>query len=195
MKILILSSHTEDAELAAGATIKKFARQGHEIFHYCFSSCSKSELIDEFAESSLKLSIGATQLGDFQERAFESDRQKVLQILIDLSDLKPDLVITHGTNDIHQDHFTVCRESIRAFKHCKILGYNHPWNSLAESNNYFSVVEQCDIYAKIEALKCYKSQQERSYFKDGYQLSRAIISGQKVNALYAEEFEIIRWIE
>ena len=41
-RILILSPHTDDAELGCGATIAKFVSQGLDVFWVCFSTAEDS---------------------------------------------------------------------------------------------------------------------------------------------------------
>ena len=41
-KILLLSPHTDDAELGCGATIAKLIRQGKTVYYAAFSACEQS---------------------------------------------------------------------------------------------------------------------------------------------------------
>ena len=41
-KILVLSPHTDDAEIGCGASISKLIRMGHEVYYAVFSSCDES---------------------------------------------------------------------------------------------------------------------------------------------------------
>ena len=40
-RILILSPHTDDAELGCGATISKFISENHSIYWLVFSDCRR----------------------------------------------------------------------------------------------------------------------------------------------------------
>ena len=44
--ILLLSPHTDDAELGCGATISKLVRQGKTVYYAAFSACEQSVLDD-----------------------------------------------------------------------------------------------------------------------------------------------------
>ena len=77
--------------------------------------------------------------------------------------IKPDLVFIPSLSDIHQDHQTISREGLRAFKFSSILGYEMPWNNLSFESNAFVFLKEDNILDKICALKEYKSQSERPY--------------------------------
>ena len=52
-RILILSPHSDDAELGCGGTISKLVADGHEILWLCFSTAEES-LPPGFAPDALK---------------------------------------------------------------------------------------------------------------------------------------------
>ncbi|RLI89122.1 MAG: PIG-L family deacetylase, partial [Candidatus Altiarchaeales archaeon] len=41
-KILMLSPHTDDAELGCGGSIAKFLEEGKDVYYVALSSCEKS---------------------------------------------------------------------------------------------------------------------------------------------------------
>ena len=56
------------------------------------------------------------------------------------------------------------------------------------------VVEEQDVQKKIEAVKCYTSQANRSYTKDQFIKGLLVTHGVQIGAEYAEVFEIPRII-
>jgi LmbE family N-acetylglucosaminyl deacetylase len=108
--------------------------------------------------------------------------------------LKPNLVFLPCSFDIHQDHKTIYEEGLRAFKYSSILGYEIPWNNLFFETKSFVYLEQRHVDKKIDALKCYKSQANRSYANPEFIKSMAKARGTQIGVKYAESFEVIRWI-
>jgi LmbE family N-acetylglucosaminyl deacetylase len=193
MRVLVISAHTDDAELAAGGTISGLRNvYGYVPTFYHFTH-TQQECIKSWKCLNIKKVRGVSE----DHHAREIERQRLLEDLVFLRQvLKPSLVITHGSKDVHQAHKTVYEESVRAFKHCSILGYNHPWNCVNGSNdNYFVKLKQGEVDNKMKALDCYESQKQREYFNRDYQVSAMKATGLLVGSEYAEGFELIRWMQ
>ena len=203
-KILVLAPHTDDGELGAGGYIYQSIKNGFEVLYIAFSDCKKS-ILENFDKNSLSieckhstklLGIDKLQILNFEVREFPEKRQQILDHLIKLKkEFAPDEVLTPSRFDIHQDHQTITNEAIRAFKSCSILGYELPWNCLKFDLDYFVELSEESINKKIEALKMYKSQKHRPYFKDNFFLNHAKCRGTLINTAYAEVFEVIRKVE
>ena len=202
--ILILSPHTDDGEIAAGGTIARFIEEDKEVYYVAFSSCEMSVpnnfprdvLKTECEEATKVLGIKSKNLIllDYEVRTFPLHRQEILDDIIKLNNrIKPDLVLVPSSNDIHQDHQTIYKEALRAFKkNSSIWGYEHPWNNLTFTTDIFVKLEEKQIKKKIEALKAYKSQDFRTYFEERYIRALAYTRGTQVNFTYAECFELLR---
>ncbi len=203
-KILILSPHTDDGEVACGGSIVKFLEKGIEVYYVAFSSCEKSvpenyplDILEIECRNATKILGFKSEnviLFDYEVRTFPLMRQQILEDLVDLNrKLTPDLVLVPSANDVHQDHHTIYQEALRAFKKTSsIWGYEHPWNNLTFTTDIFVKLEETHIQKKIEALKQYKSQNFREYFDEKYLISLAYTRGMQVNFPYAETFELIR---
>ena len=109
-------------------------------------------------------------------------------------ELKPDLVLVPSLNDIHQDHCTIAQEGLRAFKNTTILGYELIWNNLTFDTTSFVTLDKKHIQSKCDALKEYKSQEQRDYMSEEFIFSLARTRGVQIGAQYAESFEVIRWV-
>ena len=97
-------------------------------------------------------------------------------------------------NDIHQDHYTVAQEGLRAFKDRTILGYELIWNNISFNTTSFITLGKKHIQAKVDALKEYKSQSDRAYMSREFIFSLAKSRGVQIGKEYAECFEVIRWV-
>ncbi|MBR5994331.1 MAG: PIG-L family deacetylase [Lachnospiraceae bacterium] len=204
MKVLVLSPHTDDAELACGATISRLIREGHEIHYVAFSACERTlkdkglptgMLITESDEATEALGISKenTEILDFDVRYFPENRQAILDSLIRINkEIKPDLILSPCIHDVHQDHFTVASEVLRAFKRKTILMYEEPWNNFSFSNQMFIKLEEEDVKTKIKALSCYKSQGDKDYMTEEYTRGVLRMHGVQIGEQYAEVFETPR---
>lgn len=204
-KILVLAPHTDDGELGCGATISKYLREGKEVYYAAFSTCDES-LPEGIPKGTLKNELfnATNRLGiprenviifNYQVRNFAAHRQQILDDMINLGKkIHPDIVFMPSINDIHQDHYTIAIEGLRAFKKVTILCYELPWNNFTFNNQAFSCVEEIDVENKFFAIKCYKSQESRPYTTEEFVKSLLKTHGVQVGVDYAEVFEIPRLI-
>lgn len=205
-RVLVLSPHTDDAELGAGGTVARLVEEGKIIHFVIFSRCEESVpeglprdiLQNECMNSMAVLGVNSANaiLLDYKVRHFPEYRQEILEDLIKFRKaLKPDLVLIPSSRDMHQDHATIYWEALRAFKkEASIWGYEHPWNNLTFTTDVFVRLEQRHIDMKIRALGQYKSQQNRSYMDERNILALAYTRGAQLDTTLAEAFELVRII-
>jgi N-acetylglucosamine malate deacetylase 1 len=205
MKVLLLSPHTDDIEMAAGATVAKLVREGNEIMWAVFSICSdavpkgcaKDELKKEFEKSSAVCGIKNCKVFDFPNKRFHEKRQEILDEMVRINrEFGPDLVIGPSLDDMHQDHQTISSEMFRCFKKSSgIIGYEMPWNNLNFSPRLFVEVSEEDMKTKMKSLECYKTQFTigRDYFSKDFIYGIASARGVQAGCKYAEAFEVLRW--
>lgn len=204
-KILVLGPHTDDGEFGCGGTIAKFIEAGKEIFYATFSCAEESVpiglpkdiLLKEVKASSKVLGIAEDHLLIYRYpvRKFAYHRQEILEDLVQLRNkLNPDLVLMTSPHDLHQDHFTIASEGLRAFKFTSILGYEMPWNNINFETSSFVHLEERHILKKLESVKCYRSQTGRKYANEDFIRGLACTRGVQCGTDYAETFEVIRWI-
>lgn len=204
--ILLLGAHTDDGEWGCGASVHKWRARGDRVIYVAFSDAADS-LKPEFPRDTLRkeILVGSAEMGipgddvrvlDFKVRQFPEQRQPILESLVGLRrELSPDLVLIHGSDDTHQDHETLARETFRAFKQTTILGYELPPNYRTTHLNYFCALSDENVEAKVRAMQGYKSQAWR------YPHLRAVIEGlattrgSQIGERWAEAFEVMRWVE
>lgn len=204
-KVLVLAPHTDDAELSCAATLNKLRSLGCTIHYAVFSFCYES-VPEGYPRDILKKEMrNATDvLGvekehiyehEYRVRYFPQERQSILEDLIKIrSKVSPDLVLMPSSFDIHQDHETIHREGLRAFKNTRILGYEFPWNNIDSKINFLVSIERKDLQVKIDAINCYETQSFRNYKDEEFFFGLARIRGVQANCEYAEGFELIKWI-
>ncbi len=204
-KALVLAPHTDDGEFGCGGAMAKLISQGAEVHYAAFSSAEKSlpsgvapdVLVRELeaAMSSLGIPGPCRHIMDYPVRDFPERRQAILDDMIRLkAEIRPDLVLLPSSNDTHQDHLTVSQEGFRAFKDTTILGYEIPWNNRTFDTEGFVILEETHLKAKIDALRCYRSQLDRFYANESFIRSLAVTRGTQIGVKYAEAFEVMRWV-
>lgn len=204
-RVLILAPHTDDGEFGCGGAIAKFIQEGKTVFYLAFSAAEKSVpkrfprniLKKEVREATLILGIPKENLTvlSYPVRNFLSYRQEILEDMIRFKDVwNPDIVFLPCLHDTHQDHQVTAQEGFRAFKDITMLGYEVPWNNLVFNTSAFILLQENHLLKKVEAMKCYKSQVDRNKITENLIRSLAKVRGTQVGCLYAESFELIRWV-
>ena len=203
--VLVLAPHTDDAELGAGASLARWAEEGHDIPYVAFSAC-ESSVPEGFARNVLREEVVAAtgclglkpdnvQVLDFEVRHFGRDRQEILQTLVDLNRaVEPGLVLLPSPDDLHQDHQVVGLEGLRAFKRRSVLAYEIAWNNLAFRTTAFVPVQERHVEAKLGALECYRSQGARPYAAPDFLRSQVRFHGVQAGVTFAETFDVLRWM-
>lgn len=204
-RIVVISPHTDDGELGCGGAIAKFVDEGKEVFYVALSACEKS-VPEDYPEDILRKEVqkATAELGikkqnlllyNFEVRDFPNQRQAILDTLLEIKKkIKPELVFTPSSYDIHQDHKVTREETLRAFKQSTILGYEQPWNNISFNTDAFIHIDEGHIKKKIKALQCYESQKHRKYLNENFIRSLAVTRGVQINVDLAETFEVVRWI-
>ncbi len=204
-KILILGPHTDDGEFGCGGTIARFVEEKREVYYATFSLAEESVpeglpkdiLFTEVQNSSKVLGIKDDHLLIYRYpvRKFAQYRQEILEDLVQLKkDLDPDLVLMPSPHDLHQDHYTIAVEGLRAFKFTSILGYEMPWNNINFETRSFIHLQERHIDIKLKSVQCYRSQTGRKYANTDFIRGLAKTRGVQCGVDFAETFEVIRWI-
>jgi LmbE family N-acetylglucosaminyl deacetylase len=208
MRILILSPHTDDAELGAGGTLLRSLEMGDELYWIVFSvagdslpgSLPRDTLKKEFLGviDSIGLKEDKYRIYDYKVRYLHEHRQEILEEMVSINnDFSPGLVVGPSLNDHHQDHQVVAREMIRAFKRSSsIISYELPWNHIEFNTQLFVKLERRHIERKSELLRKYRSQimLQKPYFAEDFILGWARMRGVQIGSDFAEAFEVARWI-
>lgn len=204
-RVLVLAPHTDDGELGCGGTMARLVEEGKTIYYVAFSICEDSVpegfapeiLLAEVHKATAFLGIPSANLTvhRYRVRTFPQHRQEILEDLVRLrAELDPDLVFMPSWHALHQDHKTICDEGLRAFKRTSCLGYDLPWDMVTFNSTAFVRLEERHVHKKIEALKCYASQQARNYVDGRYMEGLARVRGGQIDAEFAEAFEIMRLV-
>ncbi len=197
-KVCFLGAHPDDIELGCGALIAHIARKA-EVLCVTLSDNQKNpslkNLVEEHHRSMAALGVpeSAVVLGSFETRRFPHARQEILEYLIELNRTHhPEIVFVHTRADIHQDHATVTKEALRAFRGTTVLGFDVLRSSYGFFPHFLVEVNEEDVQAKLKALEAYKTYANRYYFSPEITRATLIRHGALAERPYAEGFDILR---
>ena len=180
-RVLVLAPHTDDGEFGCGGTISRLIEEGRQVYYAAFSTAEESVpaefppdvLETEAREGTRALGIAGENLliYKYRVRHLPHVRQEILEELVRLRrDLRPSTVFLPSSHDLHQDHQTVYMEGLRAFKMETVLAYELPWNNISFDCRHFVALQRRHVATKVEALKCYRSQNSRPLQRGGLHL-------------------------
>jgi LmbE family N-acetylglucosaminyl deacetylase len=204
-RVLFIGPHADDCELACGGTMSRLLEMGKEVFYLILTTQQetgegfpKGAVMEEAIRAAKAICLDQKKVTilDYPVRRFSSVRQDILDELVRARKaINPDIVFVPSTIDVHQDHEVTCKEAIRAFKECSLLGYEHPRNQvIAQKNTVFFSLRKRHMEAKMKAVDAYKSQHFRKCFDKDLIISLAKLRGSQTGTDYAEAFEPIRLI-
>lgn len=196
MKILVLSPHTDDAEIYSGATIYRLNQLIHDVTVIAFSTGNSNDgaSYEEFSLSMRVLGVRNYDLLNFPARMYQSHRQEILQWMIDTAlPCGYDMIFCPSPADTHQDHSCIGEEAVRAFEgKAGIFFYDNPRRVIGQNINFFTTVDEDAIRKKVAAISEYTSQYHRMDKKaiEEYCYSLATIRGVQCGKTFAEGFEL-----
>jgi LmbE family N-acetylglucosaminyl deacetylase len=197
-KVIFIGAHPDDIELGCGALISHIVDKT-DLLCVTLSDNQKNpalkNLVGEHYLSMEKLGVPKEKirLMDFETRKFPHVRQEILEFLFQLnSEHRPDIVFVHTQADIHQDHSTATKETLRAFRGRTVLGFDCLRSSYGFFPHFLVEVSEQDVERKIEALAQYKTYEDKYYFDPGILRSTLIRHGALAERPFAEGFDILR---
>jgi LmbE family N-acetylglucosaminyl deacetylase len=180
-KKLIIAPHPDDEVLGAGGVIKKFSKEGHEVYVLVITRGSPKYYSDEKIQNVRKEALAAHEILGVKQTVFLDFHAPELDITSNAEISKAiseyisnwkitDLFIPHR-GDIHNDHrkvfeaslvaarpvgdFTV--KAIYAYETLSETEWAAPFSDDAFIPNHFENISDTMSH-KFEAMKCFKSQ-------------------------------------
>lgn len=196
--VLCIGAHPDDIELGCGALIADINDQANVV---CVTLSDNqdnpllSHLVEEHRASMEILGVKPENdiLKQFTTRRFQSVRQEILEVMLELKKrFHPEVVLVHTGQDIHQDHKTITEEALRAFRGTTLLGFDVLRSSYGFFPNFLVEVSEEGVRTKIKALKAYTTYQEKYYFDENIIHATAIRHGALAERPFAEGFDILR---
>jgi LmbE family N-acetylglucosaminyl deacetylase len=197
LRLLCLGAHCDDIEIGCGGTILKLAATERkiEVHWVVFSSDEqrKQEALRS-AEGFLcgsvtkKVTIHRLRDGFFPYVGAElKERFEELK-----TEFSPDLILTHYSHDLHQDHRLVSELTWNTFRNHLILEYEIPkYDGDFGSPNFFVPLDESISSRKIDIiLAAFQSQSDKHWFSRDLFSAVLRLRGMEANACtgYAEGF-------
>ena len=199
-RILFLSAHPDDFEAGAGGLFVNAKGSGKECFNLVFSECSEQKgnegIVQEFHESMKLLGIekGKFELMNFQNTKLPENAAGIREAMEKVRDgFKPDTILVHDIDNLHQDHRCVAEQAVRVFKTQSVLFFQDMKSTPHFSPNVFSELTKEQLEKKIKALECYKTQFRRYYHDMEFVRALARVHGKRMNAEFAEAFRAYQY--
>jgi LmbE family N-acetylglucosaminyl deacetylase len=197
--ILAVGAHPDDIELGCGGTISAASKLGNKVIAVFLSKGEQSGNPEVRPKESIEalslLGVNEVYFGDFPDTEIPCSRQAIDFLEAFFVANKPETILTHTINDIHQDHRQVGWLSVSAFRNApRLLAYETPRVTPAFSPTYFIDITNC-VTDKWSALKCHFSQKTKRYITYESMVNLASFRGSQVNLPAAEAFEVVRYVE
>jgi LmbE family N-acetylglucosaminyl deacetylase len=201
-RVLVLGAHADDVEIGCGGTLLRLleARPGTRVHYAVFSSNAQREAEARGAAADLLAGAGEAQVdvGSFRESFFPYEGRAIKERFEELKPFAPDVVLTHRTADLHQDHRTLGELTWNTFRNHLILEYEIPKyeGDLGQPNCYVPLT-RAQAQRKIEIIvRHYRSQATRTWFKPETFEALMRLRGIECNAPegYAEAFHVRKFV-
>ena len=196
-RVLAFGAHPDDLEIGAGGLLARLASEGADVTLAIVSIPNKMDLRKAEAQKAADV-LDAELVFIYDEKPARVEDLTMYELVrrFDqlVGDLRPDLVITHSSHDLHWDHGLVHRATVSALRRtpCDLLAYL----SSPEMNAHARCVGECfadiskSIDQKIEAIACHSSQLSKLDLESSRDLARAV--GRISGYTYAEAYEVLR---
>jgi LmbE family N-acetylglucosaminyl deacetylase len=196
-RILAVGAHPDDIEIACGATLAWLHDSGHTIrgvVMTCGEQGGNASVRPSEARSGAKF-LGLDQVGvlDFPDtRLHERSVEVIGAIEAAIREFRPDMILTHSSHDLHQDHRTVHEATLRAARNSStVLCYESPSITQEFQPTFFVDIGNY-IDVKVESIKEHWDQHTKPYVQEERVRGTAVFRGGQAKCRYAEGFEIVR---
>ncbi|MCP3663356.1 MAG: PIG-L family deacetylase [Gammaproteobacteria bacterium] len=195
-QLLCIGAHPDDIELGAGGTIIRLVEQnpGLDIRWVVFTGAD-TEREKEARNSAALFTAGAEitniEVHGFRDAYLPWEGNKVKRVFEALkNDCSPDLILTHHSDDRHQDHRVVSELTWNTWRDHAILEYEIlKWDGDLGRPNIFVPLSESIGERKVEQIVgTYATQQSRSWFNRENFLALMRLRGVESNVDFAESF-------
>lgn len=196
-RILAVGAHPDDVEIACGATMAQFHDAGHTIWGVVMTHGEQggnAEVRPNEAKSGAEfLGLDQVKVLDFPDtRLQECSVEMIGAIESVIRELKPDMIFTHSSHDLHQDHRTVHEATLRAARNSNtVLCYESPSVTQEFQPTFFVDIGNY-IAVKVESIKEHWDQHAKPYVQQERVRGTAVFRGGQAKCRYAEGFEVVR---
>jgi LmbE family N-acetylglucosaminyl deacetylase len=169
-RVLVVSAHPDDAEIAAGGTIVRLIeeRPDAELTWAVLAAPDPVRAGEAQASAERLLAACAHRvvIGNLRDGYLPYLGPAVKDALVDLQGVEPDLVLGPRRDDAHQDHRLVAELLPQVFRTGTILEYEIPkWDGDLGPANIYVPLTAAQVEAKVaHVVAVFRSQHGRDWF-------------------------------
>lgn len=195
-KVLAIGAHPDDVEVGAGGLVAKLAAAGAAVTLHVASIPNRYEVRKaEATRAAEHLGVRLVLPPENHETRVEDLPMHALVARFDyeLAAVNPDLVIVHGSHDVHHDHQRVHRAVLAALRNsrCDLLAFATRLPTGAAPPPPTCIVDiTSSIDQKLAAIAEHTSQFPPTFAEARRDVARTL--GHSHGVAYAEVFEVLR---
>jgi LmbE family N-acetylglucosaminyl deacetylase len=196
-KILALGAHADDIEIGSGGTILRLLEEDPAMEVYWVVLAASGQRRTEAAESANRFLANTRRkeivIKEFRDGYFPYIGTQIKDFFEELKrKFRPNLILTHYRDDLHQDHRLVSELTWNTFRDHLILEYEVvKYDGDLGVPNFFVHLNESIARKKIQnILECFKSQEAKNWFSEDIFSSILRLRGVESNApdKYAEAY-------
>jgi len=194
---LCVGAHCDDLEIGCSGTLMKLCASGMPL-HVTWVVLSADDEREQEARRSAEVVLGKAGHKDvaiqrFPDGRFPSVQAEIKQYFETLKGrISPDVIFTHYSQDLHQDHRLVGELTWNTFRDHLILEYEIPkYDGDLGSPNVFVRLDEAACRAKTDnILSSFRTQEGKHWFTEDLFLSLMRLRGMEARSptRYAEAF-------
>jgi len=197
LSLLCLGAHADDIEIGAGGTILGWIASGVRLHvHWCVLSAAGPRAVEAEGSAAAFLAGAAAakiELAQFKEGFFPYQGGEIKTWVEDLKTrVEPDLILTHRSDDAHQDHREISQITWNLFRDHVILEYEVPkWDGDLGRPNIYVPLSNAVMARKVDLLLAhFGTQRSKDWFDAETFRGLARLRGMESRApdRYAEAF-------
>jgi LmbE family N-acetylglucosaminyl deacetylase len=172
LSVLCLGAHSDDIEIGAGGTILGWITSGVRLHvHWCVFSAAGARASEARGSAQAFLAGAASakvELAEFRDGFFPYQGGDIKTWIENLKTrFEPDLILTHRSDDAHQDHREISKLTWNAFRDHVILEYEIPkWDGDLGHPNLYVPLGGAVLTRKIDLLLAHFGTQQSKHWFD-----------------------------
>ena len=193
-RILAVGCHADDIEIGCGGTLLALTRADPALHVTWVVLAAQGERAAEATASATTFLSSArdsdVQVLGFRDGFLPHEGAAVKEQFEKLKVVRPDLVFTHGRDDLHQDHRFACELTWNTFRDHSILEYEIPkYDGDLGQPNLFVPLDESLVERKVQlVLDGYPSQRDKHWFDADVLRGVMRLRGMECAQTYAEGF-------
>jgi LmbE family N-acetylglucosaminyl deacetylase len=193
-RILVIGCHPDDIEIGCGGTILSLLGGSEKPEVTWVVLAADGERADEARSSAAAFLAAAAsaevRVHDFRDGFLPHEGARLKEAFESLKEALPDVILTHGRHDLHQDHRLASELTWQTFRDHLILEYEIPkYDGDLGSPNVFVPLTDALLEEKLRLLgEHHASQSGKHWFEPELFRGLARLRGMEAATRYAEAF-------